>query len=314
MGKINSVAIVVPTLNAETHLPICIPALLNQELTPRILVVDSSSDDDTVRIAHEYGVEIMSINRYEFNHGSTRERARKYMNTDIVVFMTQDTYPQNTQMLEKLVDPIRKGEASVCYGRQIPRKGSDMFEAFPREFNYPNQSQLRSLKDIAKYGVYTYFCSNSCAAYKNSALDEIRGFRSVIIGEDTLAAAMLLMNGHKIAYVADAVVEHSHHYSLIDEFKRYFDTGYYRKQYHYLLNMGGKDSERGKEFFVKFVKIVIRQQPWSLPYLFLNFFLRWSGYELGKRSLNKPIWFKKIMSKQSFFWESNAYNEKSPDS
>ena len=307
--KTNFVGIVIPTLNAERHLQISLPSLLNQELTPRILVVDSSSDDDTVQIARGYGIEILSIERCEFNHGSTRERARKYLDTDIVVFMTQDTYPKNRQMLEKLIDPIRKGKASICYGRQVPRKGADIFEAFPRKFNYPGRSQLRSMADIKEYGVYTYFCSNSCAAYKNSALDEIHGFRSVIIGEDTLATAMLLMNGHKIAYVADAVVEHSHHYTLIDEFRRYFDTGYYREQYCKLIDLRGGDAERGRKFFVRFVKLVVSRRPWALPYLFLNFFLKLAGYELGRRSLNKPDWFKKIMSSQSFYWNSNDYKK-----
>jgi rhamnosyltransferase len=46
-----SVGIVIPTLNAERCLSNCISPLLNSALKPRILVVDSSSTDNTVRMA-----------------------------------------------------------------------------------------------------------------------------------------------------------------------------------------------------------------------------------------------------------------------
>ncbi|VCW13919.1 hypothetical protein BANRA_01245 [Escherichia coli] len=41
--------------------------------------------------------------------------------------------------------------------------------------------------------------------------------------------AKAILAGYKVAYVADAVVKHSHNYSPIDEFKRYFDIGVFMR-------------------------------------------------------------------------------------
>jgi rhamnosyltransferase len=220
-----SIGVVIPTFQAAKHLPYCLPPLLQSSLRPRILVIDSSSTDQTIPIAQSMGVETIIIPKNEFNHGRTREKGRLYLNTDIVVMITQDAYAASSETLERLVTPLLQKQASLTYARQLPHVGARFFEAFPRSFNYPEKSHIRSLQDIEEYGVYTFFCSNSCAAYLSCALDEIGGFPTVLFGEDTVVAAKLLHRHHKIAYVASAEVHHSHYYSLKQEFCRHFDIG-----------------------------------------------------------------------------------------
>jgi rhamnosyltransferase len=187
-----TVGVAILTLNAQSHLSHCLSPLLKSPLNPRVLVVDSSSTDLTVGVAREMGAETLLIPREEFNHGLTREKARKHLNTDIVVFLTPDAYACDDQMLNQLVQPIVNDQAAAAYARQLPHQGAGFFEAFPRHFNYPSESHIRGIEDIHQYGVYTFFCSNSCAAYSNQKLDEIGGFRSVLLGEDTVAIAELL--------------------------------------------------------------------------------------------------------------------------
>lgn len=38
-------------------------------------------------------------------------------------------------------------------------------------------------------------------------------------------AAQAVITGYKVAYVSEARVRHSHNYSVMEEFKRYFDIG-----------------------------------------------------------------------------------------
>lgn len=301
-----TVGVVVLTLNAEEHLPICLQPFLKSPLKPKILVVDSSSTDKTVAIAKDLGVEVLEIERSSFNHGKTRELARKHMNTDIVVMVTPDAYAVDASVLEKLISPLLKGEASIAYARQLPHDQAGFFEAFPRMFNYPPKSEIRSIADIKRYGSHTFFCSDSCAAYLNSALDEIQGFRAVILGEDTLAAAELLKAGHKIAYVAEAEVKHSHCYSLKQEFCRYFDTGLMRKEYENLLACAKNDKTRGASFARQMLKHLYDNQPLLLPYALMHILTKWTGYQLGRASLNAPVWWKKALSGQKYFWEKKT--------
>lgn len=305
--KQQTIGIAILTLNSQKHLAHCIPPFLQSSLKPKVLVVDSTSDDDTVATARKMGAEIMHIQRSEFNHGLTREKARKHLNTDIVVMLTPDAYAINDRVLEILVSPLLEGKAAVAYARQIPHEGASFFEAFPRQFNYPSVSHIRGFENIDEYGVYTFFCSNSCAAYSNKAMDEIGGFKSVLLGEDTVAVSELLRRGYKVAYIAEAMVKHSHRYTIKEEFFRYFDTGLARMQYKHLMECPSNDSRRGKEYVKEMIRCLIKEKPHLLPYAFMHTAMKWLGYKIGQSSLGAPDWFKKALSSQKFYWTSNEY-------
>lgn len=310
MKSINhpSIGIVVITHNAKDHLAQCLPPLISSPLKPKVLVVNSSSNDGTVTTAQNLGAETLVIPRNEFNHGKTREKARLHLNTDIVVMVTPDAYAIDKDMIEKLVAPIKEKKASIAYAKQIPHKNSNFFESFAREFNYPKESHIRGLEDIEKYGIYTIFCSNSCAAYRNSALDEIGGFKPVLLGEDTFATAELIMKGHKIAYVAEAIVRHSHKYTLMQEFKRNFDTGLARKMHENLISPFGKDVKRGRNYVKQMLARLLKEQPQLIPYACLQTLAKYAGYRLGTLCVNQPNYIKKIFSSQDFYWTS-LYNK-----
>jgi rhamnosyltransferase len=300
--KFPTIGCIIPTYKAKHHLHDCLQPLMRSPLKPRILVIDSSSNDGTIELASSLGAETIVIPQSKFNHGSTREMARQKLGTQLVCLLTQDAYFVDESMLAKLIAPIVDNRAKISYARQIPHKGAAFFESFPRLYNYPETSQLRSIEDCSRYGVYTFFCSNSCAAYDNSALDEIGGFSKVLLGEDTIAAAKILRNGHKIAYCADAIVHHSHNYSIKEEFFRCFDTGLARKSYADIIACGASDAKRGAGYVQAMTKQLLKEAPWLLPYAFLQTLAKWTGYTIGARSVNAPNWFKRSLSSQKYFW------------
>ncbi len=302
-GIAPSIGVAVITYAAKDLLPFCLPRLFSSKLKPKVLVVNSTSNDGTVEVARGLGADILLLPTDEFNHGLTREKARRHLNTDIVVMMTPDAYPAHDEMLEALVLPLITGVASVSYARQLPHEGANFFEAFAREFNYPKTSHLRSVKDIDTYGIYTYFCSDSCAAYVSSALDAIGGFDNVLSGEDTVAVAKLLPIGGKVAYVAAAMVKHSHGYTLLQEFRRHFDTGYARKQYRHLFCSSQGDHRRGAEYTRSLFKKTWKEKKELLPYAFLQTIVKYCGYALGQRSVRWPKWIAKRFSGQTHYWK-----------
>jgi rhamnosyltransferase len=297
------VGVAIITHNAKQHLHRCLEPLFASSLEPQILVVNSSSCDGTVEEAERLGAETLVVPRNRFNHGITRELARQTLKTPIVVMMTPDAYAASPAMLERLIAPLVQGEAVLAYARQIPHTGAELFEAFPRAFNYPRTSQLRRLGDL---GVYTYFSSNSCCAYLNRALDDVGGFPHVLLGEDTLVAAMLLRKGHALAYVAEAVVHHSHAYGISQEFRRHFDIGYARREQAAFLDFGVKDRQRGWQFARQFLTTVARQQPRRLPYAGLYILAKWIGYQLGRAAIHGPRRLAAAFSSQEFYWDSEC--------
>jgi rhamnosyltransferase len=300
------VGVAVITHRAASHLPQCLPPILDSPIRPRVLVVNSSSGDGTVELAKNMGAEVLVVPRNEFNHGSTRELARRVLGTQIVVMLTPDARPEGRHMLGNLLRPIAQGVASVAYARQVPHDGAGFFEAFPRSFNYPEKSEIRSIEDMKRVGPGAFFCSNVCAAWSNAALDEIGGFSPALSLEDVVATTRLLHAGHRIAYCADAVVAHSHRYTLAEEFQRQFDTGYVRTGFRKQLFARGGDERRGAKYSREMIRRLMREQPWLMPYGIAHIAMKYLGYRLGYHGHELPLWLKRSLSAQDYYWQGSA--------
>jgi rhamnosyltransferase len=298
------ISLIIPTYNAEPLIDTVLQAIKKNQYSIDILIIDSSSSDNTVNTVLQHDdVKVIIISQKAFNHGGTREFARKQVTADIVVFLTQDAIPTSVDFIEKLTFPLLTSDTiAVSYGRQIPHDGADIFETFPREYNYGLDFQVRSIKDIEHYGVYTFFCSNSCAAYKNKALDEIGGFKSVLTNEDYFAVAELLQKGYEIAYVPEAIVKHSHRYTLWQEFQRYFDTGYVRAENPIIQKLVGQAEKRGIGFVSALIKKLWIESPSLIPYAIVQSLIKWLGFRAGFYGNNLPVWLKKKVSQQGYYW------------
>lgn len=217
-----SVSVVIPTLNAASEIEELIGALEAQSLKPaEILVVDSSSDDETVSIARGHGAKIHVILREDFNHGTTRHEAFGMTIGDYVCFMTQDAVPADESLLISLVAPMEDDSSiALVSGRQLPKPGARRMEQLVREFNYPDEPSVRGKGDVAAYGIKAFFASDSCAAYRRSAYLEAGGFQAVETNEDMLMAARLISCGHKVAYEPAARVYHSHDLNPRQQYER----------------------------------------------------------------------------------------------
>jgi len=300
----SSVGVVIITHRSRDLLEGCLRPLVRSHLAPRILVVNSSSNDGTVERARELGAETWVIPRPSFNHGRTREEARQRLGTDIVVMLTPDAHATDDDFLERLVAPIVHGEASISYGRQLPRAEADPLERFNRLFNYPEESQIRSLEDWPRFGSYTHFCSDSCCAWSQAALDEIGGLPTTLVSEETIAAARLLARGHRMAYVAEAAVIHSHGSGLWVDFQRQFDIGYTRRLFADDLLVREADEARGMRYLKAMLGHIRRERPALLPYALLHTAARYAGYRTGMLATRLPRGLATRLSSQDFFWGS----------
>jgi rhamnosyltransferase len=249
------------------------------------------------------------IPRAEFNHGATRELGRQLLGTDIVIMMTQDAVLESSTAIPTLVTRMRENEADIAYGRQLPKPGADIFEAWPREFNYPCNSHRRTLQDVGRHGVYTFFCSDSFAAYRQSSLDRVGGFEYVLTNEDYFTTARVLAAGGAIMYVADAAVFHSHRYTLWQEFTRYFDTGFVRGQRPWVQQLVGRAERRGANMVGGLIARLWRERPSQVPYALVQAAAKWIGFRLGYYSVHAPAWWNRSLSSQKYYWASNQNSE-----
>lgn len=218
-----SLSVVIPTLNAEDEIDSLLDTIEAQSLKPLdILVVDSSSDDGTVdEVAKHPCVNLVRIERKEFNHGSTRDMALRRSAGEFVCFLTQDAVPASNLYLERLVAPFLADDSiALVTGRQLPKADARRFEQLVRKFNYPNVPSVRSKSDLPKYGIKTFFASDTCSAYRRTAYLECGGFDHVNTNEDMLMAARFIASGLKVAYEPSTEVYHSHNLTPSQQFAR----------------------------------------------------------------------------------------------
>lgn len=226
----SSLSVVIPTLNAAGEIDELLTLIEAQTLKPLdILVVDSSSEDGTVdKVAKHPWVDFVRIERNEFNHGSTRDMALRRTAGDFVCFLTQDAVPVSSRYLETLVEPLlADSSVALVSGRQLPKANARRFEQLVRDFNYPGTPSVRSKGDLKKYGIKTFFASDTCSVYRRTAYLECGGFDYVNTNEDMLMAAKLIASGMKVAYEPRAEVYHSHNLTPSQQFARNRAVGFF---------------------------------------------------------------------------------------
>lgn len=280
-----SVTVIVPTFNAGDSFSAFCSMLANQTASiDRVIVIDSSSTDQTVEIAHNAGFFVKVIERKDFGHGRTRQMALTMAKTEVVCFLTQDALLKDESSIATLIEFLLQDEKlGAVYGRQIPYLHTGPLGSFARNFNYPKTSFINQFSDRKKRGFKTAFLSDSFAAYKRSILLAVGGFPlHNNFGEDSYVAAKMLMAGYKTGYCAEAAVYHSHNYSLKQEWKRSKEIKRFHTTEAWMLKTFGKPEGEG-------VKFVLAQMKWlaseghllTIPIAFISDVVKYIGYKVG---------------------------------
>jgi len=277
------ISVIIPTFNAGGCVGNLLSMLKLQDTPPfEIIVIDSSSADNTVKIAEQFGAKTIIIPKHGFNHGGTRNIAAAGTAGDVLVFVTQDALPADNILLRRLTNPLGEADIAAAFGRHIPKPDASPLEIFARHFNYPDKESVKGMKDIRDYGIKTFFSSNVCSAIKKDLFLKAGMFpEGVRANEDMLIAARLILQGYRVAYVPDARVIHSHNYSLLEQFRRYYNIGSSLKNNKWIFDYARPEGE-GIRFIKEQVRFVLKQHKFLLvPYIFLESLTKYAGFRIG---------------------------------
>ena len=256
-----TVDIIIPTYKPDETLCLLLHKLQGQTFVVHRVIILNTEEKLWKQAAVAYPIEqvlkelpceyeVFHIAKKDFDHGGTRQFGAEHSDADVMVFMTQDAVPADEFLVEKLVESLLLKEdqvsarvqqnamevtgteksavkdclVAVAYARQLPKSDCHIVEQYTRQFNYPEQSCVKTKADIPTLGIKTFFCSDVCAAYRRDLFEELGGFESpVIFNEDMFFAANAIEHGYGVAYAADAKVVHSHNYTMGQQFRRNFD-------------------------------------------------------------------------------------------
>lgn len=298
------VSVVIPTRNAGSFAIRQINALKRQTVKCiDTIVIDSESTDGSPDIYRAAGFRVLPIPLGEFDHGATRNLGLTQSKSDTIVYLTQDAVLLDDHSLERLCVPFSDPKVGVVCGRQIPRNGAGAIERHARLFNYPTVRARRIWPEARNQGIRAIFNSNSFAAYRRKALQDIGGFpEGLIFGEDQIAAGRALLSGWVLVYAEDALVEHSHYYSLVSEFRRYFDIGVHHVHNRALFESFCSIRAEGRRFVLSELRYLLRYAPHRIPEAGLRTAAKLLAYNLGCREAILPLSIKRQFAMHSAFF------------
>ena len=246
------------------------------------------------------------ISEEQFDHGRTRRMAVSISKADYFVCMTDDALPLDRHLIKELTAPLMEGKASAAYARQLAGKEADIVEKFSRRFNYPAVSRIKNSEDFDELGIKTFFCSNACAAYERKTYDALGGFeKHMIFNEDMVYAGRLIDSGASIAYVAEARVLHTHHYTAMQQLKRNFDLGVSQAQFPELFNRVSSQSE-GIRMIRGMLGVLLKKNEYDkMPSVIINSAFKLAGYKLGKAYKKLPQWLIMKLTMNRNYWKSS---------
>ena len=254
-------------------------------------------DDHTMIVEH--------LSKREFDHGRTRNQGVRLSEADVFLMMTQDAIPADAFLVERLLSQLDGEKVAVAYARQLPGRDSGEVERYVRQFNYPEQSRVKTKEDLPELGIKTIFCSNVCAAYDRKVFDALGGFAGrAIFNEDMIFAAKAVEAGYGIAYTADAKVYHSHDYTNRQQFHRNFDLGVSQADHPEVFAKYPSESE-GIRLVKSMVAYLVKKRKWNrIPHVIIQSGFKYAGYLCGKHYRRIPKRLVTALSSNKEYWKS----------
>lgn len=308
MDSINGtskVACIVPTYNGRNDLLRLIQSLTTQSVKFDLIVVDSSSRDGSAEVAAAHGATVFSIPTEEFNHGATRQHMIDLNpGYDFYVFLTQDAYLEDRHAIENIIRPFANKDVGAVCGRQLPHLDASALSTHARTFNYPETSEVKSLQTAGKSGMKAAFMSNSFSAYRAEAIRAAGGFPAhVILSEDMYVAAKMLLIGWKIAYEGTARCRHSHNYTMLQEFKRYFDIGVFHAREAWIRKEVGGANKEGLRYVIGELKFLGMKKLHLWPMSILRNGLKLAAFRISRFERYMPSSMKRRLSMHHRYWD-----------
>ncbi len=110
------VTAVIPAYNEETRLPRVLEAVLGASLVDEVVVVSDGSVDGTYEVARRFdGVHALQLPQ-NVGKGGAMHVGACHTDSPVLVFLDADLIGLTPQHVDRLVEPVREGEADMTLG------------------------------------------------------------------------------------------------------------------------------------------------------------------------------------------------------
>ncbi len=210
-------SIVIRAFNEEKRLGRLLEGISQQTIQDvQVILVDSGSTDNTVKIAKEKNTDIVNINPKDFTFGRSLNMGIEAAESNFILIASAHIYPVYPDWIEKMLEPFNDPSVALVYGKQCGLSSSQFSERQIFNHWYP---------DISQNPQDHPFCNNANAAIRRSLWEKNPYDESLPGLEDLAWAKWAQENNYKIVYLAKAEIIHVHEESWRGIKKRYLREG-----------------------------------------------------------------------------------------
>ena len=191
-------------------------ALHRQDHPFRLIALDNESTDGTREELLKYTDAIETIPRGTYVPGRVLNRGMALSAGELVVFLNSDCTPQHQEWLRNLLQGFETDRTAAVFGRQIPRPDCHPLLAKDTEDTYGDGARQQS---------WRHCFSMAASAIRRSVWQDMPFREEIQYSEDIDWTWRARQQGWNIRYVPDAVVMHSHNYTLRQFYRRHYGEG-----------------------------------------------------------------------------------------
>lgn len=194
------ISVIIPTKNEERNIRSCIEKVLAQKipLSFEIVVIDSGSQDDTLKIVQSFKeVKWFQIPPEEFGHGRTRNLGLAHGKGNFLVFLNADAIPADDNWLKGLIDGFEMGEnVAAVYSRHLPQSDCRYYMRRDLATSMPDQVRLIDRVETRDFMVF----STVSAAIRREVFQTHPFLKDILIAEDQEWGKRIIKKGFVLVY------------------------------------------------------------------------------------------------------------------
>ena len=217
----DGISIIIPTYNGGSIFSKCLEKINQQDYSGKIqvIVVDSGSTDGTPELARKAGAFVSSIDKREFHHAKTRNKALSFAKFNKVVYTVQDIIPCSETWLSDLERSLIETGVAAVYTDQVPHDDANLYARYETECikNFRGEEPVIQHLESPEYfeqlsyekAYRTIVLDNVCAIYRKELLVN-SPFPEVDFAEDLAWSLENMLKGRSVLYQPGIKVKHSH--------------------------------------------------------------------------------------------------------
>lgn len=211
------ISVLIRTYNEQKHLGQVLESLSKQTYRNfEVIILDSGSTDDTLKIARRFDVRIEHIPKSDFSYSYASNLLVEFARGDIVCFLSGHAVPIRNTYLSEINAVFQNSEVGGCYGKVLALPDGSITEKLFYRISYLRcRLQVRNRPFLAERTIHPgiFNCCNASARrellLKHPFAPELGNG-----GEDTEAAYRIIQDGYVIACIPRLLVMHSHSLKL----------------------------------------------------------------------------------------------------